>query len=625
MKRNAFVALVFSASVLLVRGGVVLEFPAPAAVCWEGLLGEAIAASAEQRLPNFIRDETSVPLALFGSEGSEKNTEGRYWGEHVGKWLFTASRAAARAQDAQLEAHVRRIADYLISTQEPDGYIGTYPRALRFMTGQRTLTRGKWDVWVTAYVIMGLLEVNRHFPDERYIEASRRLADLCWRTFSAGTVKLTELSNHEGLSATILLEPIADLHGVTGEPRYLELARLILEQADEGFGLVRKTRAGAEVQTIATGKAYQLCWQFLGLATLHRVTGDPQYLEMARHAAESVRRDHLTLGGGPWGGIASHREVFNPAEFFSPYGFVETCSVMSWIQLNRELLRLTGEAGYAEEIERAAYNSLLGALAPNGEDWCYYTFPNGRRVHTAEMKCCKSSGAMALEELGPAAYAVRDGRDVFVNLYGPGAAKVTLLAAGEVSLRQRTTYPFAGDIELAVAPEKAAEFTLHARIPGWAKGATIAINGTPWKAELSPGTFAGIRRRWTAGDVVTLSFPMRPVLHQRTNQSAQDTNLRRDEVKVMQTVMRYDYVAITRGPLVYATELIDGFKREETLRLSTDSTAALAEIAAASPNEAPTIKLSAEARVPLFFTPWYATGGRRDGTWRLTWMQIASD
>ena len=125
----------------------------------------------------------------------------------------------------------------------------------------------------------------------------------------------------------------------------------------------------------------------------------------------NIRDHHLTLGGGPWGGVAHRsREVFNPAAVFSPYGYVETCSTLAWIQLNRELLGITGEAAYAEEIERSAYNDLLGAQAPDGEDWCYYSFPNGRRVHTTYWRCCKSSGAMALEELPSLAYTTRRGR-----------------------------------------------------------------------------------------------------------------------------------------------------------------------------------------------------------------------
>ncbi len=67
--------------------------------------------------------------------------------------------------------------------------------------------------------------------------------------------------------------------------------------------------------------------------------------------------------------------MFNAPGAFSPHGYVETCSTLAWIQLNRELLASTGEARYAEEIERSAYNDLLAAQAPAGEDWCYYVVP----------------------------------------------------------------------------------------------------------------------------------------------------------------------------------------------------------------------------------------------------------
>lgn len=72
---------------------------------------------------------------------------------------------------------------------------------------------------------------------------------------------------------------------------------------------------------------------------------------------------------------------------------------MSWIQLNKQLLHLTGEAKYAQEIEKSAYNSLLGARYANGMDWTYHSFTNGS-WHVAHFNdCCPSSGIMALEEL----------------------------------------------------------------------------------------------------------------------------------------------------------------------------------------------------------------------------------
>lgn len=604
-----------------------LDFSAPGEVRWEGVLGEAITASYEKRLKHFIVDETSVPIALFSETQAEQNTTGRYWGEHAGKWLFAASRAAARTGDAALAARVRHIADYLLSTQRQDGYIGTYPAEWRFMRRQQELTRGQWDVWVTAYTMMGLLEVNRHFPDERYVVAARRLADLCLRTFFPGGIDITKLSNHYGLSATILLEPVADLLALTGEQRYLDLANLIVQCADDRpeFGLVRKSLASADVQSIAGGKAYQLCWQYYGVAKLYAATGEARFLRMAENVWNDIRANHLTPGGGPWGGIGVHREVFNRGDFFSPYGYVETCSIMSWIQLNRELLGLTGEAVYAEEIEKAAYNALLGAQDEDGGNWCYYTFSNGQRVNTSEWKCCKSSGAMALEELAPVAYAIRGEREIAVNLYGRNNATLRLPYAGAVRMDQLTCYPFDADVRLTVSPERSADFTIALRIPSWARDAAIVVNGRSVTSGIVPGDYARVNRTWRSGDEISLKLPIHPVLHRQTNQSLQDTNLRNGTEKIMQAVMHYDYIAITRGPLVYATGLIDGFKQEETLRLPRGQKALLEEMVPDTADGLPAIRLNLGYRRPLVFQPYFAAGGRHDGVWRLTWMQVTTE
>lgn len=600
------------------------EWLAPAQVRLGGWLGRALADSTDQRTRTFIRDETSDPVVLFRPERAEQNTDGRYWGEHTGKWLFTAARAAARTGDATLATRVRRVADFLVSTQDAEGYIGTYPKADRFRGRQRELTRGRWDVWVTAYVLMGLLETNRHFPQETYVSAARRLADLCHRTFVQDGYDITEMSNHYGLSATILLEPVADLYGLTRDPRYLELAEHIVTQAEKRpeFRLMTLSLAGSDAQKIAGGKSYQLCWQFFGLAKLYRITGRADYLQAAENFWTNVRDHHLTLGGGPWGGVGVHREVFNPQGFFSPEGFVETCSIMSWIQLNRELLSLTGRARYAEEIEKAAYNALLGAQDENGGDWCYYTFPNGRRVNTSFWKCCKSSGAMALEELGPVAAARSADGALTVNLYGTGTATFRLPTGEAVQLTQETRYPFAGDVLLRVEPAQPARFAVAWRVPSWAQGATARVSGSSSDQELTVDSYFRVERNWQPGDTVRLRFPMTPVLHRATHVSEQDSNLREGTRRIMQTVMRYDYVAVTRGPLVYATGLIDGFKMQETIRLPPAERGFIEELPWQNAEAPPTLRLHPRDRAPLDFTPYFLTGGRRDQAWRLTWLQL---
>jgi uncharacterized protein len=598
-----------------------------------GLLGDALAANASGRLAHFIRDEHSPAIEIFSPEARQANAEGDWYGEHAGKWLYAAAKAAARNDDAPLTANLLRVADYLVGVQEADGYLGTYAPDHRFMrkqppkpgTWDGAPSVRTWDIWTHSYLILGLLEVHRHFPGNEYLQAARKIGDLCWRTLAEEGIDITELGNHHGMSATVLMDPAVELYFATGETRYLELARLVLQQADDNpdLALLKRALAGADASEIATGKAYQLAWNLVGLAKLHKATGIGSYREAVDHVWESIRIHHLTLGGGPWGGVAHRsREVFNPAGVFSPHGYVETCSILAWVQLNRELLGITGQAKYAEEIERTAYNDLLGAMAPDGQDWCYYSFPNGRRVHTTYWRCCKSSGAMAVEELPGLAYTQSENGDLAVNLLGAGESVFVHPQAGEIVLTQTTVYPFEGDIRLQVSCERPARFAISVRIPQWAEEASAAVNGEAGSAQAIAGSYLVIEREWRTGDVVDIDLPMAPVAHRRVQQNIQESRAP-DGAPVRQQVMHYEYLAVTRGPLVYASDLIDGFKTEETLRLAHAPIDEWLHQVPAGGEEGVSIHLHSLGRAPLALVPYYRAGGREHGAWRLTWFSLA--
>ena len=609
-----------------------MHFPFSARTRLDGPLGRALATSQAAHLASFVQDETSPAIALFCPEHTRHNEEGDWYGEHAGKWLCAAALAIRRTGDAALTASLRRVADYLVSVQEPDGYLGTYAPSRRFMCRQGPAPRTwdgaprqrTWDIWVHSYLILGLLEAGRSLDAPQYVQAARRIGDLCWQTLTGG-IDITSLGNHFGLSATVLLDPAVELFLATREPRYLDLAKLIVKQASEApaLELLPQALAGTDAAFIATGKAYQLSWNLVGLAKLHKATGEAAYLDAVQRVWESVRQNHLTLGGGPWGGVGHRsREVFNPPPVFSPYGYVETCSTFSWIQLNRELLAITGEARYAEEIEKSAYNDLLGAQAPAGDNWCYYSFPNGKRVHTTYWRCCKSSGPWALEELPPVAYGLTEDGGIAVNFYGPGEASLPSPVAGTIRLEQVTRYPFDGEIKLVVHPERAVRHSILLRIPSWADHPLIKVNGVPVAVAAVPDSYATVDRIWQPGDTLTLQLPMPPRLHRQVNRNVQESRAP-DGSAVQQEVMRFEYAAITRGPLVYATGLIDGFKTEETVRLPADAASALELVEPRAGDEAPAIRLQLGYRPPLVFTPYFEAGGRADGTWRLTWLQVA--
>jgi len=315
-----------------------------------GLLGEALAASRRGRLSRFIQGADSPAIRLFDRARALTNTEGDWYGEHAGKWLVAASRAAAREGDAALATQVREVADFLCAQQEADGYLGTYAPTHRFTVKQPPKawtwdgapSLRTWDIWTHSYLILGLVEAHRAFGEPRWLQAACRIGDLCAVTIEKGDIDITELGNHHGLSATVLMDPACELYFATGERRYLALAEQVLAQADAHapLALLRQALAGVDPAQIATGKAYQLVWNLVGLAKLHRATGRAELREAVQGLWRAIRDHHLTLGGGPWGGVAHRsREVFNPPAAFSPQGYVATCSTLGWIQLNCWLSR----------------------------------------------------------------------------------------------------------------------------------------------------------------------------------------------------------------------------------------------------------------------------------------------
>lgn len=601
-----------------------------------GLVGAALAANHTGRLSRFIVDENSPAIAMFAPAHRATNVAGDWYGEHAGKWLYAAARAAARTDDAVLRDRVLRVADYLVSVQEADGYLGTYAPERRFMHRQAPKPKSwdgaptlrTWDIWVHAYLVLGLLEVHRRFPSNLYLAAARRIGDLCWHTLTDGGIDITDLGNHHGMSATVLMDPAVELYRATGARRYLDLASLVLEQAERNpdLALLSSATADVDASAIGTGKAYQLLWNMVGVAKLYRATGTVAYRTAVERVWLNVRTHHLTLGGGPWGGVGHRsREVFNAAGSFSPYGYVETCSVLAWIQLNGELLALSGDGRYAGEIERAAYNDLIGAQAPDGENWCYYSFPNGRRVHTTYWRCCKSSGAMALEEMPELACAVTADGALRIHLYGPAEAVASLPQVGTVHLAQRTDYPFDGTITIGVRPERVVRFTILLRMPEWVGASRLEVCGEALPCLVRPDGYVAVDRVWKAADEIVLSLDMPPVVHRAVHRNVQESRAPGDSL-VRQEVLHHGYAAITRGPLVYATGLVDGFKTEESLHLPDAPEEEWLELLEPEADDAggPSIRMHPDHRPPLVFTPYYRTGGRADGAWRLTWWSLGA-
>jgi DUF1680 family protein len=118
----------------------------------------------------------------------------------------------------------------------------------------------------------------------------------------------------------------------------------------------------------------------------------------------------------------------------------------------------------------------------------------------------------------------------------------TELAGGvRLKLRQETDYPWSGRVKIIVETAPGGVCTIRLRIPGWARGATLSVNGKPSTAALPPGTYFPVSRSWSAGDAIELHLPMPPRLLQAHPLVEECRN----------------HVAVQRGPVVYCLESTD--------------------------------------------------------------------
>jgi DUF1680 family protein len=578
-----------------------------------GPVGDAVNASFVHRLTQFIRDEESEPIQLFSKEMRANSMSGEWYGEHAGKWLVAAGHVWRRTGSEEVANSIVRVVSFLKDRQETDGYLGTYSEdyAGRFTHESAPQVR-TWDTWVHAWMILGLLQVSDVPGTLGVVETAKKIGDLFVSNFSDTDRSLVELGNHQGLSSAVMIQPLVELSTKTSDPKYADLAVQILQQMeDRGLPILTGLDSGRDISEVGTGKAYQLCWILVGLAALYKATEEKRLLVAAEYWWENIATHHLTPLGGPWGGIATHKEVFNARGFFSPNGLTETCSTASWMSLCRELFLITGHERYAAAYETALLNGMLGAMDENGQDWCYFTFPNGRRNNTYHWACCKSSGAMALEESALMGATLR-GEGIRFNLWHSLEADASF--GDKVVMFEQVVDCDNQSASIKLGLEGEADLNVAVRLPKGSSLRSVFINGELLAEPAIREGYIEILRKWRSGDVIRIQVSFELKIHSYTHSVDHHG----------QEIVRTDYAHLTWGPYVYATGLIDGYKKEETLRLAKLTPEAPFTIRKAwlGP-ELPTIDFIQPGRPPIPFQPYFEAGGRHDGAWRSTWLQVA--
>jgi len=532
-------------------------------VTLQGPVGERF----EKMVRNHVTAKDPVCLAECFKDRSET---GLWQTEFWGKYMHGACPLWELTKCPLLKAKIAASVDAVIAAQDDEGYIGNYSPSRRYQ-------RGTWDVWGSKYVMMGLLhyyDMTRSGAPEDVERGDKALAaalKLCRyvakKVGPGAKPTISETGNHAGMPSCSILEPVVWLYNRTQDKDVLAFADFLVQEMSDQKGaprLVDLALKGVPVadrselpegfaafwKGVNRGKAYEMMSCYQGLIEYYEVKVKAEgeeakaarkLLDAAVASATSIAEDEVNLAGG----ACSDEHWFHGADRqHEPFARLqETCVTITWMRLCEKLLAVTGDVRWADEFEKTFYNAYLGSFSSDGGLFAAYTPLSGSRseghlhcrMHT---NCCNENGPRGFVSFLRSMVQAKDDT-VFFNYYVSSRSKIAVPATGETAAFEvHTLYPKQGAVDIVVRNAKPTKYKLSVRIPGWAAGVKMTVNGGHVEAKyLTPGRWVAHERDWKDGDRIHLDFELPVVTHRLA-----------------------DSVAFTRGPVLLArdTRFADG-------------------------------------------------------------------
>ncbi len=421
-------------------------------------------------------------------------------GHFTGHYLSACALLFAATGDERLRENGRRVVAGLKECQEKlgSGYLSAYPE--EFIDRVEAL-KPVWAPWYTLHKIFaGLLDMYLHSDDREALEVARKFAD--WA--KARTDKLDDdrmekmLGNeHGGMN-----EVLANLHSLTGEEKYLALARRfnhrsVIDPASKREDRLTGLHANTQIP------------KFVGTAREYELTGEEAFKTASEFFWDVVVNERSYVIGGH-----SDGEAFSPKERLSQAlgpNTTETCNTYNMLKLTRHLFSWDPRAAYADYYERALYNHILSSQNPETGMMCYYVplRSGSRKNYNSPLNdfwCCTGTGVENHAKYGGSIYFHDGGKGLYLSLFI--SSELDWKARG-LKLRQETRFPDEASTRLTFTCRSPVELSLNIRHPYWAvEGLRISVNGKEEKIESRPSSWAVVTRTWKDGDSVEVTMPM---------------------------------------------------------------------------------------------------------------------
>ena len=415
------------------------------------------------------------------------------------QWISALARFYAATGDQATCAKVNRMVR---------GYAATIDPAGKFFDNNR------FPAYSYDKLVLAMIDAHKLAHDPVALDAMRRTTDAALSHLPERAMphRDTPVHNNEDFTehcwdeSYTLGESQFMAWELTGEARYLELAKRFLPDHDYFDPLARG-------ENVLPGQhAYSHVNALSSAAAAYIALGDEKYLRAAKNGLDMVHQQSFATGGwGPDEHFVVPGSGQLGASLESVHSSFETpCGSWAHFKITRYLTRITRDSRYGDSMERVMYNTVLGAtpVQPDGHTFYYsdYTFDATKFFHPDKWPCCSGTLPEVAADYRVNAY-FQDQHGIYVNLYVP--SKVTWSEGGvRHSLRQITEYPYDSKIQLELSASSPATFSVFLRIPEWAQGATLSVNGNRDSQQLAAGAFAEVRREWKTGNRIELELPL---------------------------------------------------------------------------------------------------------------------
>src|SRR5437016_1825281 len=446
---------------------------------------------------------------------SSEPQKGPYYSDSdIYKW--TDAVGWALQSDALPE--LRRTTDSMIrevvAIQEPSGYLNTYYQndrvSLRMSQHDQEVGH---EMYCLGHMLQGAIAYYRATGDSTLMDAGARMVDnFVISNYGPGPNQKPIISGHPEIEMALI-----ELYRTTGKRQYVDLAGYILHGDDrwkiEPERIVYMFCGTPFTQrTKLEGHAVRAMYACCGATDYYLETGDQAYWKTLNTLWDDLVNHQMYVTGGV--GARSDGEAFgDPYELpnFTAYG--ESCAAIGNMMWNWRMLAATGDAKYADVIERALYNGINSGMSLDGTLYCYrnplgFDPSSGDHIRNPwyDVTCCPPNLERTFASL-PGYFYSTSSEGLYLHLYDDSVLDWHLVNGTALKVQQKTKYPWNGVGDITITPEKPVEFTLYLRIPGWSDHTQVKVNGKAVSGA-TPGQYLALRRRWEPVDVISVKFDL---------------------------------------------------------------------------------------------------------------------